>query len=77
MIDFVILEKKHENSLTTKIILEQEQISETNKNLIKKLEADIDLLTSEANQIISTNTQVSKDLSAEERAVKEIGKHIF
>ena len=77
MIDYVILEAKHETSLTTKIILEQEKLSETNKNLIKQLEAEINLLTSEANTIISQNTQSAKDESAEERAQKEIGKYII
>jgi hypothetical protein len=69
----VILEQKHETSLINQIVLEQEQKSETNRNSIKQLEAEIELLTSETNTIISTNTQGSKDEAAQERAVLKLG----
>jgi rRNA-processing protein FCF1 len=67
-INRVILEEKHETSLTNQIVLEQEQLSEINRNQIKQLEAEIELLTSENQTVISTNTQQSKDEAAQERA---------
>ena len=54
-------------------VLEQEKLSETNRNKIKQLEAEIELLTSETNSIISTNTLDAKSQAAEERAKKRIG----
>lgn len=72
-INRVILEEKHETSITNQIVLEQEQVSETNRNLIKQLEAEIELLTSQANTIISTNTQSAKDEAAGERATLKLG----
>ena len=71
------MEQKHETSLTNNIILEREKLSETNRNQIKKLEAEIELLTSETNTIISQNTQKSKDEAAEERATKLLGQVYF
>jgi archaellum component FlaC len=71
------LEEKHETSLTNQIVLEQEQLSEVNRNSIKQLEAEIELLTSETNTIISTNTQQSKDAAAGERATLGLGKIYF
>lgn len=74
----MILESKHETSLTNNIILEREKLSETNRNQIKKLEAEIELLTSETNTIISQNTQKAKDEAAGERATKLLGNpHIL
>ena len=69
------MESKHENSIVNQIVLEQEQKSETKKNELKKLEAEIGLLTSQTNQTISTNTQGAKDEGAEQRAIEEIGNH--
>ena len=53
--------------------MEQEQISETNRNVIKKLEAEIELLTSETNTVISSNTQTAKDEAAGQRATLKLG----
>lgn len=55
-------------------MLEQGQLSETNRNQIKQLEADIKLLESETSKIISQNTQQSKDQAAGERATLKLGK---
>jgi hypothetical protein len=73
LINKVILETKHENSIVNQIVLEQEQKSETKKNQIKLLEAEIGLLVSKTNENTSNNTQESKDKAAELRAVEEIG----
>lgn len=70
----MILEEKHETSLTNQIVLEQEQLSETNRNQIKQLEAEIELLESETNKIISENTQQAKDDAAGERATLKLGR---
>ena len=70
----MILEQKHETSLVNQYVLTQEKLSETKKNEIKKLEAEIELLTSETNQTISTNTQTAKDAAAGERATLQLGK---
>lgn len=72
-INKVILESKHETSLINQIVLEQEQKSETNRNQIKKLEAEIELLASQTNTTISTNTQDAKDEAATERAKLNLG----
>lgn len=77
MIDSVILEAKHENSLINKIVLEQEQLSEAKRNQIKQLEAQIELLASETKSVISTNTQASKDDAAGQRATLQLGKQLL
>ena len=76
-INRVILEEKHETSLTNQIVLEQEQLSEINRNQIKQLEAEIELLTSENQTVISTNTQQSKDEAASERATLGLRNNEF
>ena len=68
------MEEKHETSLTNTIVLEQEQLSETNRNMIKQLEAEIDLLAAQTNSVISTNTQTAKNEAADERATKILGR---
>jgi hypothetical protein len=73
----VILEEKHSNSLVNTIVLEQEQLSESNRNQIKQLEAEIELLTSQTNSVISTNTQTSKTSAAEERSALRISNNSF
>ena len=72
-INSIILEEKHSTSLVNQIVLEQEKLSETNRNQIKLLNAEIDLLTAQTNQTISTNTQTAKTEGASERATKELG----
>jgi rRNA-processing protein FCF1 len=76
-INSIILEQKHESSLINTIVLEQEQLSETNRNKIKQLEAEIDLLTAETNSVISTNTQTAKNEAANERATKTLGRGLI
>ena len=71
------MEEKHETSLTNQIVLEQEQLSETNRNSIKQLEAEIQLLESQNTQLISENTQNSKDEAAGERATLKLRKSFY
>lgn len=73
-INGIFLEDKHSNSLINTFVLEQEEKTETNKNIIKLLEAEIELLSSQTNSNISSHTQTIKTQATQERATKNLGK---
>ena len=73
-INGIFLEEKHSNSLVNTFVSEQEKESEGKRNDIKLLEAEIELLTSQTNTIISSNTQTAQSEAADERATKTLGK---
>ena len=69
LITNIILETAHENSLVSTFLLKQGEISSQANNTINQIQAQIDLLTAQTNNIIATSIQKANILSASQKGV--------
>ena len=75
--DRIMLENKHLNSQMNKFIVEQEKISQEHKNEITLVEAEIELLSSQAEKEIEEFRQNQKKLGTEESSTLRLGRFLL